>query len=333
MRRQELEQAVGQLVGDDHIAGPPVADVEAVEHLDAELLSLLALGEPAGSPADAEHLAACGECAGTLAALERTVRAATVDPAEVELATPGPHNWAAIHQALGLSPDQAQDPLSRRPSAGSATTAVVGGLGSATSAVVGGLGSATSAVGSAGRSTAKRPAPLGPPARGGRTGPPRTGAVARPWVAPAAAAAGIVVGAVAVWAAYSLLGRGPEAEPSPTQTAPQAVLLAEAPLEPLKPYTASGTAVVEQLPNGTRQLVVRLANGQVSGFREVWVIAPDLSKLISLGVLDGDPGVFALPEGLNLAEYPIVDVSNEPFDGNLGHSSDSLARGELVAED
>ena len=282
-----------------------------MKHLDAELLSLLALGEPAGTRADAEHLAACGECSGTLAALERTVRAATVDPAEVELATPGPHNWAAIHQALGLSPDQAQDPLSRRPPGGSATTTA----------------------GSAGRSTSKGPALLGPPARGGRTGPPRTGAPARRWVAVAAAAAGIVVGAAAVWAAYGLLGRGPEAEPSPTQTAPQAVLLAEAPLEPLKPYTASGTAMVEQLPNGTRQLVVRLANGQASGFREVWVIAPDLSKLISLGVLDGDPGVFALPEGLNLAEYPIVDVSNEPFDGNPGHSSDSMARGELVAED
>ncbi|MBT2538553.1 anti-sigma factor domain-containing protein [Arthrobacter sp. ISL-69] len=74
------------------------------------------------------------------------------------------------------------------------------------------------------------------------------------------------------------------------------------------------------------------AIGQVSGFREVWVISPDLSKLVSLGVLDGEPGVFAIPEGLDLAEYPIVDVSNEPFDGNPGHSSDSIARGELAAE-
>jgi hypothetical protein len=147
-----------------------------------------------------------------------------------------------------------------------------------------------------------------------------------------AAAAGIVLGAAAVWAGYNVLGQGPEAVPSPTPTAPQAVVIAQAPLQPLKSYTASGKALVEELPDGTRQLVVQLSEGQISGYREVWVISPDLSKLVSLGVLDGEPGVFAIPAGLDLAQYPIVDVSNEPFDGNPAHSSDSIARGELAAE-
>lgn len=271
-----------------------------MKHLDDEQLSLMALGEPALTPAEADHLAFCPDCAGTLAALERTVRAATVDPAEVELATPGPHNWAAIHQALGLSPQQAQDPLSRPASAERTTT------GTGTAAPV------------------TPPTPLRPRAASSR-------AAARRWVA-MAAAAGIVVGAAAVWAGYNVLGQGPEAVPPPTPTAPQAVVVAQAPLQPLKSYTASGRALVEELPDGTRQLVVQLSEGQISGYREVWVISPDLSKLVSLGVLDGEPGVFAIPAGLDLAQYPIVDVSNEPFDGNPAHSSDSIARGELASE-
>lgn len=273
-----------------------------MKHLDDEQLSLMALGEPAVTPAEADHLAFCGVCSGTLAALERTVRAATVDPAAVELATPGPRNWAAIHQALGLSPDQAEDPLSREASTGSTTAAAV------TAAPV------------------TPPTPLRPRAAGARTA-----AGARRWVA-MAAAAGIVVGAAAVWAGYNVLGRGPEAGPSPSPTAPRPVVIAQAPLQPLASYTSAGKALVEELPDGTRQLVVQLSDGQISGFREVWVISPDLSKLVSLGVLDGEPGVFALPAGLDLAEYPIVDVSNEPFDGNPAHSSDSIARGELAAE-
>ena len=147
-----------------------------------------------------------------------------------------------------------------------------------------------------------------------------------------AAAAGIVVGAAAVWAGYNVLGQGPQAGPSPSPTVPQPVVIAQAPLQPLASYTSTGKALVEMLPDGSRQLVVQLSDGQISGFREVWVISPDLSKLVSLGVLDGEPGVFALPAGLDLADYPIVDVSNEPFDGNPAHSSDSIARGELTAE-
>ncbi|MDR6505047.1 anti-sigma factor [Arthrobacter oryzae] len=307
-----------------------------MKHLDDEQLSLLALGEPAVTPAEADHLAFCSECSGTLAALERTVHAATIDPAEVELATPGPHNWAAIHQALGLSPDQAEDPLSRQASWGNSTTTTMEGavpepksapgtpLTPATPATA-----ASTATPATPATPAAQPTPPTPLRR--RVRDRRPGSAASRWVA-MAAAAGIVLGAGAVWAAYNFLGQGPEAVPSPTPTASQAVTIAQAPLQPLESYTANGKALVERLPDGSRQLVVQLSDGQVSGFREVWVISPDLSKLVSLGVLDGEPGVFAIPEGLDLAEYPIVDVSNEPFDGNPGHSSDSIARGELAAE-
>lgn len=299
-----------------------------MKHLDDEQLSLMALGEPAMTPAEADHLAFCRECAATLSGLERTVRAATVDPAEVELATPGPHNWAAIHQALGLAPEQAQDPLSRQDSAGQPDSATADNTTTAGSAAP----VAPTPLRPRARDAGADSASSGPRRRGSAgSGPPRAGSGARRWVA-MAAAAGILVGAAAVWSGYNFLGQGPEAAPSPTPTAPQAVVIAEAPLQPLESYTASGKALVEELPDGRRQLVVQLSEGQISGFREVWVISPDLSKLVSLGVLDTEPGVFAIPEGLDLAEYSIVDVSNEPFDGNPAHSSDSIARGELATE-
>jgi hypothetical protein len=305
-----------------------------MKHLDDEQLSLLALGEPAVTPAEADHLAFCAECAGTLAALERTVRAATVDPAAVELATPGPHNWAGIHQALGLSPGQAQDPLSRASSATASTTTAAPGSEAQVTAPGSPAGSApgSPAGSAAGSAATASPIPLRRRAGGSRArSGARSGArsAAGRWVA-MAAAAGIVVGGAAVWTAYTLLGQGPEATPSPTPT--QGVVIAQAPLQPLASYTASGEALVEKLPDGTRQLVVQLSDGKISGFREVWVISPDLSKLVSLGVLDSEPGIFAIPEGLDLAKYPIVDVSNEPFDGNPAHSSDSIARGQLAAE-
>lgn len=68
-----------------------------------------------------------------------------------------------------------------------------------------------------------------------------------------------------------------------------------------------------------------------SGFLQVWLLAPDASSLISLGVLEGPTGSFDLPAGLDLAEFPVVDVSVEPFDGDPGHSGESLARGEIEA--
>ena len=51
--------------------------------------------------------------------------------------------------------------------------------------------------------------------------------------------------------------------------------------------------------------------------------------MVSLGVLDGDHGSFAVPADLDLSAYDQVDVSQEPYDGNPAHSTESLARGRL----
>ena len=79
--------------------------------------------------------------------------------------------------------------------------------------------------------------------------------------------------------------------------------------------------------------VVDLGDTQVSagGFREVWLLTPDVSGLISVGTLEGTSGRFDLPDGLDLDEFSVVDVSEEQFDGNPAHSGDSIVRGPLGA--
>jgi anti-sigma-K factor RskA len=70
-------------------------------------------------------------------------------------------------------------------------------------------------------------------------------------------------------------------------------------------------------------------DGSTDGLREVWLLRADASGLVSLGLLDGATGRFSIPAGIDLAEFPVVDVSAEPADGNPGHSGDSIVRGTL----
>jgi hypothetical protein len=65
------------------------------------------------------------------------------------------------------------------------------------------------------------------------------------------------------------------------------------------------------------------------GFLEVWVIDPSVTKLVSLGPLRPD-GIYDLPAGLDPADFPIVDISVEPVDGDPTHSGNSVLRGQLT---
>ncbi|WP_173922093.1 anti-sigma factor [Agromyces sp. Marseille-P2726] len=160
-------------------------------------------------------------------------------------------------------------------------------------------------------STADEPASA--PSRGGGT---------RWWVfALAAAGAGILAGVG--------LGLGI----AQTLAPPAETVLARAALEPFPGWEASGEALVEEDDDGVRSIVVDLDSTVPSGsVREVWLIRSDASGLVSLGLLDGASGRFTLPSGIDLGEYPIVDVSAEPLDGEPAHSGDSIVRGELQEE-
>ena len=89
---------------------------------------------------------------------------------------------------------------------------------------------------------------------------------------------------------------------------------------------------MEKAADGHREVVVDLTGATGSApLREVWLIKADASGLVSIGLLDGATGRFSIPDGLDLAQYPLVDVSAEPDNGDPAHSGDSIVRGELHA--
>jgi len=71
------------------------------------------------------------------------------------------------------------------------------------------------------------------------------------------------------------------------------------------------------------------------GDLELWVINSDVSDMHSLGIIDGanavDGGSYALPAGVTPDDFPIVDISVEPRDGDETHSGQSVLRGVLEA--
>jgi len=108
--------------------------------------------------------------------------------------------------------------------------------------------------------------------------------------------------------------------------------VAEATLAPFPDHpSAEGSAVVEEQSDGTLAVRVELsADAAPDTFREVWLITADASALVSLGVLDGSQQTFPVPADIDLKDYVLVDVSQEPVDGDPNHSGDSIVRGELT---
>jgi hypothetical protein len=155
------------------------------------------------------------------------------------------------------------------------------------------------------------------PAREGRPGRRRergSGWLRGPQVWLAAAAAALLAAGV-FW--------------SVQQNLPTATPLAQAQLAPVDQHSATGSARIVEARDGQRSLEVKVDKIEATGYQEVWLIAPDLSRLVSLGVMTSESGSFAVPAGLDLSEFPIVDVSDEPVDGNPAHSSVSIVRGTL----
>jgi anti-sigma factor RsiW len=145
------------------------------------------------------------------------------------------------------------------------------------------------------------------------------------WLSLAAAACvGLVVGGGAVLAATS-----GQREPVPV-AAPS--VLATAALTPLEGSKATGSVEVVSTSSGPRVLVDVTGLAQADGFYEVWLLDKKGDKLVALGALDGSAkGSFAMPPGVAMTDFPIVDVSLEPSDGDPGHSHHSLVRGTLPA--
>ncbi|MEU8819668.1 anti-sigma factor [Actinoplanes sp. NPDC048796] len=146
---------------------------------------------------------------------------------------------------------------------------------------------------------------------------------ARPrWLTPVLAAAAAAVLAVAgVIAVDRLAGQAPDDQ-----------VIARATLEPLKTVPPNAGGDVQVLSDG--QLRIDVSNLPLTtGFHEVWLLDPDSpGKMVAIGNLSDKPdALLPVPPGTDLNRFRLVDVSDEPHDGDATHSGRSLLRGTLTS--
>jgi hypothetical protein len=264
-----------------------------MSHCDETTLALAALGEDIPSD-EAAHLHSCAQCTADLAELIEVVTLGREAPAE--LADVPDRVWAGIRQDLALAgaPDGADDAHSNvRTLPSRADMPADPGAGSSDSNVV---------------ALDRR-----------RSRGPGWGGLA------VAAVASAVIGGAVVWSAVDRGGAGTN---TTEQFVAQAVL---APL-PNTPVSSPGQATVMDSADGQVVRVDARSLPASDGFYEVWLLDEGLTKLVALGALPaGSVGTFTVPPGMSVADYPVVDISLESYDGDPSHSKNSLMRGELKA--
>jgi hypothetical protein len=279
-----------------------------VQHCDDDVLALVAMGEVPTS-ADAAHLRTCRSCQDELDSLRRVVGAVRVQVAEVAAVSPPQRVWDEIAAATGVSVTprtvQAPEPAplsAQNPGHGPVQPAVA-------------------------QPVAQSPIPAPPQSPAAWDAPPlrrarRRGAGGSRRSLLLVAASALVLGAVGGAVGSSLL------RPEPVATTAQVVTRVSLAALPVDPQ-AQGAAQVVSTHDG-RQLAVDVSRlGGTNGFYEVWLIDRGVKKMIPLGILHGARGEFSIPQGVDLSQYPIVDVSAEPLDGNPQHSGKSLLRGTI----
>ncbi|MCQ1995217.1 anti-sigma factor [Arthrobacter sp. zg-Y1171] len=275
-----------------------------MQHLPPEALALCALGE--AGPQDTAHLDNCAECTAEVTALQRVVTAGRTTSVPEGLPRPPSSVWDSIHARLGLGDAVRADPFDADPLAQAPSNEAAQASSSPDK--------------NAETGSAPSPATLQSPPTGSTPVPLEAARKRRerrrlPQVLGAAAAA-VVLAAAGTWGVSRIL-------------ADRSEVIAAVELAPLPAYSETGRAEVDQRSDGGRELVVTASGSDAQGFREVWLIAPDVQRMVSLGTMEGTEGRFTIPANLDLDEYPIVDISDEPFDGNPTHSGDSILRGVL----
>lgn len=93
----------------------------------------------------------------------------------------------------------------------------------------------------------------------------------------------------------------------------------------------SGEAVIATDELGRRILQVALDAGRpTSGIRRAWLVhRDDPGRRQSLGILDGAYGVWTIDRSIDLAQYAIVDISQQEV-SDTEHSGRSIVQGELA---
>ena len=128
------------------------------------------------------------------------------------------------------------------------------------------------------------------------------------------------------------IANGHAPRPAPTPVAGPAIQLA--PVGDLDPGATGTVAMADD--DGERQMIVQVkgvTNIAGGDHLEAWLMDATGTRLVPLGALDGGGGtyhgMFAVPAGLPLGEFGRVDVSAERWDGNPGHSTLSVLRGDI----
>jgi hypothetical protein len=273
-----------------------------VQHSDPEALALVALGETP-STADAEHLRGCVECQDEVAGFSRVVSGVRVDAADVADAppmAPPARVWDAIAAGTGVAVAPRPERVVGAPAAPADAPAARP------------LGLVRVRDGDRAAAVRSRKDLRG---GGGRRGDRRL---------LLAVAASLVVGAACGVLGSSLLDRNDPAATQATQ------VLAQVDLKNLKDTAATGHALVVKTPTGPHIRVdtSKLAPEQ-GAFYEVWLIDKDVKKMVGIGILHPGEDEFAVPNGVDLSQYPIVDISvQQP--GDPKHSGDSVLRGTIA---
>jgi len=301
-------------------------------HCDPGTLSLVALGEQPPTW-DRAHLASCAHCQTEVADLQRVVSAVRVDVQFDPPVTPPHRVWEAIATETGVI-------TSTQPGNVGGTPLVPDRLSSSESSPPASTPPPSQPVESTESTPSVASLPPGQSPPPGETTPP---APPRPWLRHddvvvlrpdtrraahsgrgrwpmiAVAAAALVVGGIAGSSVTSLLSRS---------TPPAARVIAQTTLAglPLAPG-AKGTAVIVETSAGPRLDVDVTRLGPVEGhFYEVWLIDKNVKNMVPVGILQGTTGDFVVPAGLDLAAYPLVDISIQ-LPGDPRHSGQSVLRG------
>lgn len=260
-----------------------------------DLAARAAAGADPGSELD-EHVRDCAQCADELRALERTVQRIREDA--VEPAPLPPALWDRI--AAEVAADEDAQLVADAPAVAEAPAAH--------------------------QARAAHPAPTGPTdvdevprVRARRDRRPRVRRVSVRTLVAACVVTALVVGGgigIGAWIA---------------QRPPAETVLATIDLAPLADGLDDASAsIVER--DGHRVLVIDAAGlpSAAGGTIDVWLIDANVVGMVNVGVLADDHAEYVLPDDLDLDDFPIVDVSIEPLDGDPTHSGDSIWRGSLA---
>jgi Anti-sigma-K factor rskA len=262
-------------------------------HTNPEVLALLALGEDSATDEERGHVDSCPVCTREVAELAHLAGVGRAVQGAAPLSEPPPEVWDRIRAEIGFD-----------------TMNGVAAPAAATQSAVTDLGARTGAAADRESSTDDDREP--------EAEPPRRAARGRRVMALALAAAIALILGVGIGLGWTALSR-----PTPT-------VIGQADLTPPSDNWAgsSGEAVLERNAAGQEILIVRMNTPQSSsGIRQVWMMNPD-GAMLPVGIITGNEGEWTVPIDIE-ADLPVVDVSEEPRDGNPLHSGNSILRGTL----